>query len=94
MNALSKRLLQLRNKAGFSVRDLAKEIDKTPGYISRIEGRGEIPSAELICELASIYKVAPEELLELAKASQLNRTQEDIEAKHQSVLALYRKGKK
>lgn len=94
MTALSERLRQLREDHGYKVREFAELIEKTPGYVSRIEGRGEIPSAELLCTIAEVYKIAPEGLLQLAKESQLERTERDIDAKYASVLALYRKEKK
>lgn len=94
MNALSKRLIALRTKKSLSVRGLAEVIGKSPGYVSRIEGRGEIPSAELLCQLAEFYGVKPEELFDLAKQSQLERTEKDIDAKQRSALELFRKEKK
>lgn len=94
MTALSKKLRKLREDAGFSVRGLAEKLRKTPGYISRIEGRDEIPSPELLCELALLYGIAAEELLDLAKKGQLERAANEIDAKHESALKLFRKGKK
>lgn len=94
MNALSERLRQLREDHGYKVRDFADLIGKTPGYISRIEGRGEVPSPELLCKIAEVYQLDPEELFELAKQSQLERTERDIDARYASALALYRKEKK
>lgn len=91
MTALGDRLRQLRTTSGYSVRDLADRLGKTGGYISRIEVRGEIPSPELLCAIADIFKVAPEGLLQLAKADQIVKTERDIDAKHASTLSLYRK---
>jgi transcriptional regulator with XRE-family HTH domain len=42
-----------RENRGLTVRALADAIGKSPGYISRIEVRGEIPSVELVVELAT-----------------------------------------
>ena len=91
---LSEHLRELRERKGLTVRALADLIGKSPGYISRIEGRGEVPSPELLCKLAEVYGVGPEKLLELAKTSQLQRAEEDIDAKHASALALFRKAKR
>lgn len=91
---LSKRLKELREKKDLTVRKFAHLLDKTPGYISRVEGRGEIPSPELLCAMAKVLGVQPEELLELAKEGQLKRTEEDIDARQQEALTLFRKGKK
>jgi PTS system nitrogen regulatory IIA component len=93
MNPLSKKLRKLRDEAGLTVRALAEKIGKTPGYVSRIEGRGEIPSADLLCVIAVVYGVPPEELLDLAKKSQLERAADEIDAKQESALKLFRKGK-
>jgi transcriptional regulator with XRE-family HTH domain len=93
MNPLSERLVELRKKAGLTVRGLAEKISKTPGYVSRLEGRGEIPSPELLCELAGLYGVQPEDLLALAKKSQLEKAAEEIDAKQRSALTLFRRKK-
>lgn len=94
MSVLSERLRQLREAHGLTVREFAARIGKTPGYVSRIEGRGEIPSGELLCVIADAYRIDPGELLGLAKQSQLERTERDIDAKHASILAMYRKERK
>ena len=90
MATLGQQIRLLREKAGFTVRAFAEELGKTPGYISRIEGRGEMPSPELLCQKLD---VEPEKLLELAKQAQMERAAEDIEAKQQQALNLFRKGK-
>jgi transcriptional regulator with XRE-family HTH domain len=94
MNQLGKRLRKLREDREFTVRQFADLINKTAGYISRIEARGEIPSPELLCVIADVYRIAPEELLELAKQCYLERTKREMDAKNSSALTLYRKGKK
>jgi len=94
MHALGQRLRELRDQAGLTVRELAARIGKTPGYVSRIETREEIPNPELLCQIAGTYGMAPDELLELAKKCQLDRTERDIEARNQSALSLFRKEKK
>ncbi|MCY2986997.1 MAG: helix-turn-helix transcriptional regulator [Planctomycetota bacterium] len=88
---MSERLRQLREARRLTVREFAARIGKSPGYVSRVEGRGEIPSAELLCVIAGVYGIEPDELLGLAKQSQLERAERDIDAKHASALALYRK---
>jgi len=91
---LAERLRELRKSAGLTVRELADRIGiSSPGYVSRMETRGEIPSAELLCAIANEYHVDPEELLELAKRAQLERAERDITERHASVLSLYRKEK-
>ena len=94
MDTLGQRLRELRERERLTVRQFADRIQKTPGYVSRIETRGEIPSPELLCAIADVYGIKAEELLELAKHCYLGRTQREIEAKNVSALALYRKENK
>ncbi len=94
MNALGQRLRELREQAGLKVRDFAERIEKTPGYVSRIETRDEIPAPELLCKIADVYGVEASELLNLAKQCHLDRVEREIEAKNLSVLSLYRKEKR
>ena len=94
MDTLGRRLRELRERRGLTVRKFAERIKKTPGYVSRIEARGEIPSPELLCEIAGVYRISPKELLDLAKQCYLERAARDCEAKNSSALALYRREKK
>jgi transcriptional regulator with XRE-family HTH domain len=94
MTNLGIRLRKLRRDRNLTVREFAKEIDKSPGYVSRIEARGEIPSPELICQIAEFYAVEPEELLGLAKVGHLDRVEQDLELRHQEALALFRRSRK
>ena len=94
MGRLGQRLRELREQQGFTVRQFAERIERTPGYVSRIEARGEIPSPELLCVIAEAYRIAPEELLELAKECYLERAEREVQARNSSALALFRKGRK
>lgn len=85
---------KLRNAKGWSVRELSSRIGKTAGYISQIEGRGEIPSPEVICLLAELFEFSLETLLQLAKSDQLSKAESDIKAKYDAALVLYRKERK
>lgn len=89
--SLRLRLQQLRSESGLSLRAAAGELNISAGYLSRIEGRGEVPSAELICCMAEIYSADPAELFELAKSEQLESTAKTIEQKQNDALRLYRK---
>lgn len=91
---LGKRIRELREDRDLSVRDFAEQIGKSPAYVSKIETRGEIPSAELLCTIAGILRANPDELLGLAKETQLERTARQIDEKQASALALFRKQKK
>lgn len=84
---------QSRENLGLTVRALADAIGKSPGYISRIEVRGEIPSVDLVVELATALEGNAEQFLECAKNDSMERATSEVESKYQDALALYRKGK-
>lgn len=84
---------QSRENLGLTVRALADAIGKSPGYISRIEVRGEIPSVDLVVELATALEGNAEHFLECAKNDSMERATNEVESKYQDALALYRKGK-
>lgn len=84
---------QTRENRGLTVRALADAIGKSPGYISRIEVRGEIPSVELVVELATALGGDAERFLECAKNDSMERATHEVETKYQDALALFRKGK-
>lgn len=90
MNELGNHLRQLRKVKSLTVREFAVAIGKSAGYISRIEVRREVPSPELLCVIAAFFDVDPEPLMEMAKETQLQRVVEDIDAKHEEALSLYR----
>ena len=73
------------------MREFAALIGKSPGYVSKIEVRGEIPSPELLCVIASALGTKPEPLLALAKAAQLEQAEQSINQRQKSALALHRK---
>jgi len=84
---------QSRENRGLTVRALADAIGKSPGYISRIEVRGEIPSVELVVELATALGGDAERFLECPKNDSMERATNEVETKYQDALALFRKGK-
>ena len=88
------KIRELRNKKGWSVRDLAKELSTTAGYISKIEARGEIPSPEMIIRLAELLGVKPEVLIEIAKAEKAKEVSQAVKQKYDDGLTLYRRSKK
>jgi transcriptional regulator with XRE-family HTH domain len=91
MGRLADNVKAKRNQLGISVRELAAKLGVSPGYVSRIEVRNEIPSAEMLCKIADALEIKPEELLDLAKGDVLNRTKEDLSQKHAKALRLYRR---
>lgn len=88
---LGTRLKELRLAKGLSVRDAATLVGKSAGYISQIEVRGEIPTCELLLVISDKYGADFEELLKLAKKEQVRRAVQEIDAKHESALTLYRR---
>lgn len=76
----------LRSEAGLSVRELARELRKSVAYIGKIETRGEVPSAEFICDLALVLGRDPELLLQSAKESQIATLELDIVRKQTNAL--------
>lgn len=94
MGKLGARVRELRQDLGWTLQDVARRVAKTAGYISRIEGRDEMPSAEFVCDLASALKVPPEELLRLAKEDLITRTKNEVAAKHEQALSLFRRSKR
>lgn len=93
MNSFGILIKQSRENRGLTVRALADAIGKSPGYISRIEVRGEIPSVELVVELATALGRDAERFLECAKNDAMERATNEVEIKYQDALALFRKGK-
>ena len=93
MGRLGKHIQTLRQKRSMTVRALAEAVGKTPGYLSRVEARDEIPSPELICMIGSVLKEKPEALLELSKLDLMQRTEERIEKNAAEALQLYRRSR-
>ena len=94
MGEFGKRIFELRMAKGLTIRSLAELLGKSPGYLSRVETKDEIPAAELICQLADALGTSPEPLLELAKVDLIRRTEQQIEKKSSEALQLYRRGNK
>lgn len=79
-------LKRLRADHGLTVRDLAARLNKSVGYLGKVEAQGEIPTGELICEIARIFGEAPESLLQLAKRSLLAQTERDVDLRYSQAL--------
>lgn len=91
MGDLSDEIRRLRRVKGMSVRQLASTLGKTPGYISRIESRGEVPTPELLIHIANELDGDGELLLSLAKSDELKDAKAEIESRYDQALILYRK---
>lgn len=88
------KIRELRQGKDWSVYDLAGEIGKTAGYVSKIEARGEIPSPDMILRLAEVLTVGAEDLIELAKNEKSQEVSRNVKKKYDEALTLYRKSKK
>lgn len=93
MGKFGDRVTALRQRCGLTVRALAEALGKTPGYLSRVETRDEIPAPELICALSEVLNEKPETLLDLAKKDLLKRAEEQIEKRSAEALNVYRRSR-
>ena len=67
----ARELKRLRAERGVTIRDLASALGKSVSYLAKIEVQGEIPSPELICELARVLDTSAAEMLRLAKEARV-----------------------
>jgi chromosome partitioning protein len=78
-------LKRLRADAGLTVRDFAARLGKSVGYVGKIEAQGEVPTPDLILEIARTLEVPTERLLSLAKDSLLAQAEREIAARYSRV---------
>ena len=90
----AQRIRELRRGKGWSVYDLAGKLGvQSPGYISKIEARGEIPSPDMVIRLAEVLGADVEELIELAKGEKAKELTENVEKKYDHAYTMHRKAK-
>lgn len=65
VKTLGQRVRELREEADFSLRELARKLDKSPAYISDIELGRRHPSAEVLAAIARVLDTSVESLAEL-----------------------------
>lgn len=94
MRDLGRFIRDRRTECGFSVREFARRLDRSAAYVSRLEVRGEIPSAPLACEMARVLNVSLDDLLAQVKEAQLERASREIDQRHAEALILHRKERK
>lgn len=94
MSKLGDRIRELRHQQGLTVRAFADILGKSPGYVSRVEARGEIPSPALLCAMAAALGEPEKSLLSLAKSEQLQRFSDQLDDKQAKGVSLYRRSKK
>lgn len=93
--SFAQRIKELRKAKSWSVYDLARALNvKSPGYVSKIETRGEIPSPEMIIKLADALDADAKELFELAKTDKSQQLTQSIHKKYDEGYVMFRKGKK
>lgn len=84
---------EMRDDAGYTLRGLASALVVSPGYLSRIEARGEIPSPEMVLRLAEELDADPEELLAECKRQHLVTAEQRIDERHRQAVVLFRRGR-
>ena len=94
MNAFGTRVRELRIRRGWKLIDLARQVGKTAGYISRVETQGELPNPLFVCALAEALRANPRELLDTAKDDLLRQTEQSVTERHAGALALFRKSRR
>lgn len=63
MSTISENLKILRLIRGFSIRQVAQKIDRSPGSISNWETGKISPDVDSVEKLCNLYKISPNELL-------------------------------
>jgi len=90
--SFAQEIRELRVRKGWTAHELARAVCATPGYISKIEVRGVIPSPEMIIKLAGVLDGDAAELFELAKGDKIQEVTQSVERRYNNILL--RKGGK
>jgi transcriptional regulator with XRE-family HTH domain len=94
MHPFAAKVREMRLKHKWTLRELSEKVNKTPGYLSRIEMGEEIPSPEFSCYLARALRIKPEALLVLAKRVLLQRAEAIIDQRQEEGLRRYKQANK
>jgi chromosome partitioning protein len=89
ITSFSRLVKQLRADRGLTIRAMASALGKSVAYLAKIEVQGEIPSPDLICEMARLLNTPPADLLELAKEARISRIAREIEREHSIAIAIH-----
>jgi len=73
---------RLRAEQGLTVRGLASRVGKSTAYIGKIESQGEVPSPDLVREIARVLGANEEQLLTAAKESLLSQYERAVECRY------------
>jgi chromosome partitioning protein len=79
---LGRQVKRLRAEHSLTVRNLAARLGKSVAYIGKIESQGEVPSPEIIRDLAMVFGEDFGKLLDLAKQSLLSEYERAVERKY------------
>ena len=63
MQRFGEKLRTLRQRAGFTVRELGDLIDVSGPYIVQMEGGQKTPNAAMIIKIAQLFKVSTDQLM-------------------------------
>lgn len=90
----SEMIKKARKKKIWTVYDLARELGlKSPGYISRIEGKGEIPGPDMVIKLSEVLDLNVEKMMVLAASEKADESSRQVHEKFDNAVLLYRKEK-
>ena len=81
-----------RKQKGWTIREFVEKLggDISPAYITKIEVHNEIPSPELICKIAEVFKLNYQDLLNSARKNKVQLFDESLEKKYQKAACLYK----
>lgn len=86
---LGEHLRQARLDRDLGLRELAKELDITPSYLSDIENDRRVPSEEVLRAISARLKLDFDELM--ARAARFGEDAERYLKRHPAAAALFRK---
>lgn len=84
-------LKRLRAEHGLTVRDFATRLGKSVAYVAKIEVQGEIPTGDVITDIAVVLGEPPERLIALAKEVMRSRAEREIESRYSQFLRVPQK---
>ena len=73
-----------RQEMGLTVKEFINRLgySVSPTFISKLENKGAIPGAELICKISEVINCQPEKLLDLARNEKLERYNKSLDKKY------------
>ena len=90
-------ILKLRKDNQWTVKDLIDKLEAkgrtkslSPAYITRIEQYGEIPSPDLICRMAEVFRYDEKKLLDCARKIKVQKFDQNLQDKYDKAVGFYR----